>query len=351
MSKTAPTLADALLRQTFTPPFRRLDKENWFRRHINEARRFVLDDAMSAFSADLAYANFKFMGRHAARDQAIMDGLRILSRLPHKVTWIELNLKARVIRAGEYGALNEMGMPIDPEKSPDKLGWLLVQHPQIETAFMAVECVSHASRKLNFSYADPLEEYATPNPLTWFWRTDDGPPAWSGYDDDDEPIHEKFSPGEWLTGVRGYRHPSIGFMRSPCWPDGHFNPKELVRSLHQSGSDLRYLWALLAAINDVPIGYESVRQSKGFVARGSYRKFLDHTVIRLLVPHRVSLRTLALRVARAARRRAHMVRGHWRRNWRKDGEKIWIKEHQRGDASLGFVTHDYAVQHEEEGTR
>jgi hypothetical protein len=26
-------------------------------------------------------------------------------------------------------------------------------------------------------------------------------------------------------------------------------------------------------------------------------------------------------------------------------ERIWIKEHQRGDASLGFVTHDYRVTH------
>jgi hypothetical protein len=46
-----------------------------------------------------------------------------------------------------------------------------------------------------------------------------------------------------------------------------------------------------------------------------------------------------------ARRRAHQVRGHWRRDWRHEGQRIWIKEHQRGDASLGFVTHDYHVEH------
>jgi hypothetical protein len=25
------------------------------------------------------------------------------------------------------------------------------------------------------------------------------------------------------------------------------------------------------------------------------------------------------------------------------GHKLWISEHQRGDASLGFVTHDYDI--------
>lgn len=30
------------------------------------------------------------------------------------------------------------------------------------------------------------------------------------------------------------------------------------------------------------------------------------------------------------------------------GSRIWIREHQRGDASLGFVTHDYSVKHEHE---
>jgi hypothetical protein len=60
-------------------------------------------------------------------------------------------------------------------------------------------------------------------------------------------------------------------------------------------------------------------------------------------PHKVARSIIA-----RARRRAHQVRGHWRRDWRHEGNRIWIKEHQRGDASLGFVTHDYTVKHEPE---
>jgi hypothetical protein len=33
----------------------------------------------------------------------------------------------------------------------------------------------------------------------------------------------------------------------------------------------------------------------------------------------------------------------------KGNKSIWIAEHQRGDASLGFITHDYAITHEEPG--
>ena len=73
-------------------------------------------------------------------------------------------------------------------------------------------------------------------------------------------------------------------------------------------------------------------------------------------------RKLALNTAALIRRRAHQVRGFWRSDWRHPlsplcahafddtmicrhcrGRKIWIAEHQRGDASIGFVTHDYSV--------
>jgi hypothetical protein len=69
-------------------------------------------------------------------------------------------------------------------------------------------------------------------------------------------------------------------------------------------------------------------------------------------------------VVACTRRRAHMVRGHWRIDWRHPpkplcahewstegvcercrGHRLWVHEHQRGDASLGFVTTDYAVVH------
>jgi hypothetical protein len=40
-------------------------------------------------------------------------------------------------------------------------------------------------------------------------------------------------------------------------------------------------------------------------------------------------------------KRAHAVRWHWRKDFRRPGERIWIRDHERGVRSLGFVTHDY----------
>jgi hypothetical protein len=127
---------------------------------------------------------------------------------------------------------------------------------------------------------------------------------------------------------------------------------------------IRGLWALLATINDLPVKIEYVTPSKGYVARGQYKKFLAHSVIHLNVPEsrwQKLLRATAVKV----RKRAHQVRGHWRDDWRQPlakhcdhvydehmrckhchGHKIWIAEHQRGDASLGFVTHDYEIHRE-----
>jgi hypothetical protein len=44
------------------------------------------------------------------------------------------------------------------------------------------------------------------------------------------------------------------------------------------------LWALLAPINDLPVTIENIEPSKIYVARGRYKKFLQHWVVHLTVP-------------------------------------------------------------------
>ena len=100
------------------------------------------------------------------------------------------------------------------------------------------------------------------------------------------------------------------------------------------------------------------------MARGNYRKFLQHSIITLTVPE-TRWRRLIAKTAALVRRRADEVRGHWRRDWHHPGSSycdhqwhadgnsltcgrcggisLWISEHQRGDTSIGFVTHDYEV--------
>jgi hypothetical protein len=131
----------------------------------------------------------------------------------------------------------------------------------------------------------------------------------------------------------------------------------------------RRMWALLATINDLPVVVAEVKQSRGFLAKGQYRKFLDHRTITLTVPEKLYKKTIRDALANA-HRRGGPVREHWRRDWRKplsplcdhewgadekhmfcthcNGRKIWINEHVRGDTSRGFVTHDFTVTHDPE---
>jgi hypothetical protein len=127
----------------------------------------------------------------------------------------------------------------------------------------------------------------------------------------------------------------------------------------------RFIWALLASINDLPVTNRKVMPAGGFnIHRGPFKRYLDHRTITLKVPQDRDLRTLARKVVAGARKRAHMVRGHWRDNWRYPsgqlcehewdaagacsnchGRRSWVSEHQRGDPAIGVLFTDYAVTH------
>lgn len=74
---------------------------------------------------------------------------------------------------------------------------------------------------------------------------------------------------------------------------------------------------------------------------------MAHSVITLNLPKRASEKKLARMLVAISRRRAHEVRGHFKRVG-PDKVRKWIAEHVRGDASLGWVTHSYKVKHETE---
>src|SRR5262245_16167548 len=96
--KPAPTLADSLLRYTYNPLFQKhLDRTGKLRELLLTARKFYLDDGMSAFVADLAdYAYQENLSED--RRSRWLESLRISARPPHQVTWIEFDLRARMRR-------------------------------------------------------------------------------------------------------------------------------------------------------------------------------------------------------------------------------------------------------------
>jgi hypothetical protein len=325
-----PTLADSLIRSSFRKNYELIDPKRELPKLIAQANRFVLDDDMSAFMADLAWASL-LTCKNSDKASILLNSLRKLARAPHKVTWIEYNHRARQHRAEqEYGSKSTS----PTETGPDKCGWLILQHPHIETAFWALECASHTWGKSNERIDNPQAFI-----LAHVWSSEDHPIPWNLI-----TSQGNIAPEGVTTGVLSYTSPYAGVTTGflpPKYLSAVFN-KSPLNPLEELGGDLRYLWALLATINDLPVTTSEVAASKGFFAKGKYRKFLDHRTIRLTVPTK-QYRRIAARAVVAVRKRAHQVRGHWRKDWRHPGQQLWIREHQRGDASLGFVVHSYEV--------
>lgn len=333
--KENPTLADAVIRESLRPHNKLIPKR--LGKLVAQARKFVLDTEASRFLSDLAHASY-IGKRDGSKD--IIEQVRQLARIPHSITWIEYDHRAFRYRTEEaYPSVQhyetertEKGLvakPSDSKAVPDdiskQIGWLLEEFG--ETLFVVT------------FFAEGSDGSVVTMPHSIAWTTDSSVP----------PIqHSTITAGAsdsyLATGIHGYDIPNVVIGTVP---EINLGRDITTRMVVEMLGELRFVWALLAAINDIPIGLKHVSPTKGFVARGRYRKFVEHSVISILIPKGRDPQKIARKVVELSRRRAHMVRGHWRRDYRHEGNRIWVKEHQRGDASLGFVTHDYQIKHEE----
>jgi hypothetical protein len=319
---------------------------------IMQARRFVLDDTASSFMADLAHASYAAADdedQHYVKSGRLLDQARQLSRAPHALTWFEYDhrvfrKRVKEVYEGKFRFINAetAGNKVIATTSMEAagadeisthIGHLLRQ--ESDTQFLVTTVVGDVNLPDNPVIALPF---------SYAYTTDDSTPT--------HPSilpritsNEQLSDAYLATGVPFACKPNVVITATPDASD--FLPQEVNRMLVEFVGDLRYVWALLAAINDVPIGIRTVEPSKGFVAKGRYRHFLTHKVLSILIPKGRDPIALAKQVVALSRRRAHQVRGHWRRDWRHEGNRIWIHEHERGDSKLGYVTHDYKVEHEE----
>jgi len=360
------TLHDKFYRATFrneTCPGWRSNSD--MRRAFESARRFVADERMSRFMADLANEAFiSTKGDYRAVRRRITESLRVQSRLPHEGIWIEYNFFAYATRLAEL--LNTP--PGDPNIIPHIEGWLIQQHPKIDTA-----CIMH----LFLDETLPQSGYVGWTfPMAFAWCCDNSPLPWHSILDNEitDADHGLAMPSEWLTSVGGFRCKNVNCVQSPLLLDPLESQKQkYLDLLNDWKGALRKVWALLATIDNLPLTFGQTRQTKGFLARGRIRKFLDHTTITLNVPAKKDTRVLARNVIAIAHRKRHEVRGHWRDDWRNPpgkhcnphlwecvdddadlieceqchGRQIYIHKHERGDAALGYVTHDYALKHPE----
>jgi hypothetical protein len=339
--KNSPTLADAAIRESLRNHSRGVPSR--IGQKIAAARKFVLDTEASRFLSDLSHASY--VDGEAIALTAV-EKTRQLARLPHAITWIEYDpraFKARTVEAYS-GKVNYItperdtvtgnlmirrdieGPRIPPENIVPNIGWLMEQCGE---TFVVTILVGDG------------EGSVLTLPCAFAWTSDDSVPNLKKSTPKENP------PDSYLaTGIHGYDSPHvvIGTVPEMKW----ISPDTATKALTEWMSELRFIWALLAAVNDIPVGIKHVTPSKGYVARGRYRKFVEHSVISILIPKQRDPQVFAREIVAVSRRRAHMVRGHWRRNWRSPDGKIWVNEHQRGDASLGFVLHDYSVEHKQE---
>lgn len=145
--------------------------------------------------------------------------------------------------------------------------------------------------------------------------------------------------------------------------------EQFVNSCIESRGDVRLAVALLSLINEVPI-VETPNQKKGSFmgAGGVMRKYLHNNTVTINIPAKKPMKQIRslLNSKVKSHKARHEVRGHWRtivhkedhirKRTQPDGsiveefiakgqlERVWVKHHERGDASYGYVKHDYRVE-------
>ena len=147
----------------------------------------------------------------------------------------------------------------------------------------------------------------------------------------------------------------------------------VANDVMETAGDLRFMLGILALLNSR--GETVVRWSQGSGSSAgpmprTGRRYLDHRLVTLVVPRERAVEALSRSFGyEPGRRRRHPVRGTW--CYGRTGERAgnpscaheydtsdplrqacvkcaalrwWRPEHERGDASIGYVTHDYAVR-------
>lgn len=354
------TVANLLLRETYRPrtPLARISPCRPMadlRAALVRAQRFVLDEGMSALLAELSQVPFHIPN---IRRPEVLNSLRRGARAPFPTSWFEIDARAFRSRLLEVGQdlHDATGAPLaGPDTVPPRWGWLIEEHPQFPTAVQLHE------------YMELDEGVVGTLPFHLVWQTTEAPLPW--------PADTKAS--EIAHGIAGFQSSQIGVVYDQPIPPERTVAVKHTDSADQYSTDImvvetgglaRYAIALLATLSNIPAVTTEVKQDRGFVARGTYRKYLDHRTVRLTVPARADTRRLAHKLIAIARRKAHSVRGHWRLYQRGEGAlchrhnhiwstaanghapcknctawRTWISSHERGDATLGYVLHDYAV--------
>lgn len=112
-----------------------------------------------------------------------------------------------------------------------------------------------------------------------------------------------------------------------------------------TNGDMRFLVTVISMLNyDWVIKERREAEPQRKYRYGRFHKGNSHIVLSIDLPkfQGVTVMPKGFGKMEQSSRRQHSVRGHWR-VYKKDGRRVWIAPHLRGDPKLGVITKDYAL--------
>lgn len=167
--------------------------------------------------------------------------------------------------------------------------------------------------------------------------------------------------------TRSYVVPALAGNADRVLPTAAQDARTHIRiTIRETSGQWRLIIALLALINAQDfVERSSYRYGRNHIVRATVVPYLEHITVKLKLPRHIVQDRLVRQYVEYIPRRRHEVMGHWKQS-RKRGDpncdhayidvtpsrqrcalcahsRWWVNEHERGDASIGYVTKDRLV--------
>ena len=320
---------------------------------VRRARPYTLD----ADATDLV--------TELASGESIKDKIAIyrrLSRLPFEVVWVEFDYMDRFKARQRMGTIQLLESPDD---APTKMGFMLerltdtewrcltvVSYPKEKTqsgrtcdVFGAVFVVSTEGP---FEFRSWIRDPGMRDGVKHMNEQHGGMLGW-GFGVNQNGQDYNIMPPELMDTVAVDLAPSFEYIINQITRQHYAETttvkqhtiRMMMESLNEIKGDLRFVCAGLAMLNEVPTTLREVRREGSNRIAGRLKPFMVNRIVSVAIPKtkgRVRKIGAMLRLAERSMRR-HEVAGHWKTVVLKGGERErrWIKNYERGDASLGYV--------------
>ena len=287
---------------------------------------------------------------------------RRLSRLPFDVVWIEFDYMDRFNARQRLGTVQ---LSEKPEDAPTKMGFMLERLTETEWRCLTVvaypEGITPSGRACDVF--GTVCVVSTEGPVQFrSWIRD------PGMRDGVKHMNEQRAGGlGWGFGVRQNGQdfntippeldqtvavdlaPSFEYIinkiveggSTPTTTVKQHTVRLMMESLNEIKGDLRFVCAALAMVNEVPITLATVQREGSTRVGGRIKPFMVNRVVTVNIPKKRGRARKVMAMLKLAERsmRRHEVAGHWKTVTLKGGlkERRWIKNYERGDASLGYV--------------